>query len=293
MTRDYSVNVIIPVKNEERGLQKILPQLLNLFTAEEIIVVNDGSSDNTLGVAKEFGVRVVNHSYSMGNGAAIKSGARASKADVLVFMDGDGQHNPEDVSSLLARYDQGVDMVVAAREKKSHAGAFRWGANWLYNKFASWMVGRKIPDLTSGFRVVNASKFKEFIYMLPNGFSYPTTITMAFFRTGYSVWYERCDVESRIGKSHISVVKDGIKFFLIIFKVGVLYSPIKIFAPVSLVLFSVGISYYGYTYINEDRFTNMSALLLTMGVVVFLMGLLSEQINNLLYALMNKKEKDE
>ena len=182
-------------------------------------------------------------------------------------------------------------MVVAAREKTSHAGAFRWGGNWFYNKFASWMVGRKIPDLTSGFRVVNARKFKDFIYMLPNGFSYPTTITMAFFRTGYSVWYETCDVKNRIGKSHISMVRDGVKFMLIIFKVGVLYSPIKIFAPISLALFFFGVSYYGYTYVNETRFTNMSALLLSMSMLVFLMGLLSEQINNLSYAVMSKHNK--
>ena len=287
-----SINIIIPVKNEQEGLSELLPRLSELYSASSIIVVNDGSTDNTEAVAKAHGVQVINHSYSRGNGAAIKSGARHSNADVLVFMDGDGQHNPDDIAGLLSVYEAGNDMVVGARGRGSQAGFFRYMANSFYNQFSSWMVGQKILDLTSGFRVVNAKKFKEFLYLLPNGFSYPTTITMAFFRTGYSVCYSKCVVRNRVGKSHISGLSDGIKFLLIIFKVGVLYSPIKIFAPSSAVLLIMGLLYYGVTFITVGRFTNMSALLLTSSMVIFLMGLLSEQINNLSYAIMNRSDVD-
>ena len=189
----------------------------------EIIVVNDGSTDNTEQVCKDAGVIVVTHPYAKGNGAAVKSGARAAKGDYLVFMDGDGQHKAADVGRLLAKVDEGYDLVVGARSgRDSQASVARWSANAIYNGFASWMVNRRIDDLTSGFRCVHRRKFLSFLYLLPNGFSYPTTSTMAFFRAGYSVGFVPIAVSRRLGKSHISMLKDGVRFFLIIFKVGTL-----------------------------------------------------------------------
>ncbi|GHD26070.1 glycosyltransferase family 2 protein [Halioglobus pacificus] len=280
------LSIVIPAKNEAGGLEKFLPRLLELHPDAEVIVVNDGSTDDTASVAESAGAQVVTHAYSKGNGAAIKSGARAATGDVIVFMDGDGQHNPEDISRLLAEWDKGYDLVVGARSGlSSQASVARWSANTLYNKLASWMVGHKIADLTSGFRAVRRKKFLEFLYLLPNGFSYPTTSTMAFFRAGYSVGFIPIDVAQRIGTSHINMWRDGVRFFLIIFKIGTLYSPLKVYFPVAALMAGLGVLNYLATAFatGSFRFTNMSTLLILAGILVFLIGLLSEQLTNLQY----------
>lgn len=278
-----SVSVIIPAKDESDGLRAILPAIRSLYPNYELIVVNDGSTDDTEIVAKEAGAKVVTHPYPKGNGAAVKSGAREANGDVLVYLDGDGQHNPDDIARLLEKIEKGYDLVVGARQKGSQASAGRATANGFYNLLASYMAGQKVEDLTSGFRAVQADKFREFLYLLPNGFSYPTTSTMAFFRAGYSVSYVPIHAASRIGKSHLKPVKDGVRFLAIIFKIGSLYSPLKLFGPAAALFFLTGLSWYGYTYFAMSRFTNMSALLLTGGVMIFLMGLVSEQITSLMY----------
>ena len=278
-----SLSIILPAKNEESGLTEILPALRSMYPDAEIIVVNDASSDDTSNICKQHAAHVITHPYSMGNGAAIKSGARAAKGKTLIFMDADGQHNPEDISKLLSKLEEGYDMVVGARHSSSQASLGRSFANRIYNWLASWIVGRTIDDLTSGFRAATATKFREFIYLLPNGFSYPTTITMSFFRAGYPVAYVPIQAKARQGKSHISPLRDGVRFFIIIFKVGTLYSPLKLFAPISLFFFATGIGYYAYTYLTYTRFTNMSALLLITSILIFLIGLVSEQITTLVY----------
>jgi len=284
-----SVTIILPAKNEAENLSVLLPKLKALNLAAEIIVVNDGSTDNTRAICEELGVRTINNPYSKGNGAAIKSGARAAKNDLLVFMDADGQHKPEDIPLLIDKLLDGYDMVVGARNISGQANIVRATANTIYNKFASWMVQHKILDLTSGFRVVRAKKFKEFLSILPNGFSYPTTITMAFFRSGLSVGYLPIQTEARQGKSHIRLLPDGVRFLLVIFKIGVLYSPMRVFFRISLLFFLIGISYYYYTYTTMGRFTNMSALLFITSILVFLIGLISEQITMLLYQKTSEK----
>jgi glycosyltransferase involved in cell wall biosynthesis len=220
----------------------------------------------------------------MGNGAAVKRGAREATGDVLVFMDADGQHDPAHISLLLERLEQGYDMVVGARDATGQANAGRGLANAIYNRLASWMTGHVVADLTSGFRVVRADRFREFLHLLPNGFSYPTTSTMAFFRSAYPVAYVSIPVAKRVGNgSHIRPIKDGVRFLLIIFKIATLYSPLKLFVPASFVFALLGFGYYGYTFATEHRFTNMSALLLSAAVIIFLIGLVSEQITSLTY----------
>jgi len=282
------ISIILPAKNEAEALSVLLPLLHKSFSQAEIIVVNDGSTDNTLSICEQNKVRSINNPYSKGNGAAIKSGARTAKNDILVFMDADGQHKPSDIPKLINTLLEGYDMVVGARSNKDQASIMRLVANTIYNKLASWMVGRKIDDLTSGFRAVRAEKFREFIHLLPNGFSYPTTSTMAFFRAGYSVAYIPIEAQKREGRSHIKIVRDGIRFLLIIFRIGTLYSPLKLFFPISLLHFLAGLGYYLYTYASSERFTNMSALLLTMSIFIFLIGLISEQITMLLYQKRGK-----
>lgn len=277
------LSIILPAKNEGKSLEHLLPELIASHPNAEIIVVDDGSTDDTTHICRTHGVRLMSHPYPMGNGAAIKRGARAASGDVLVFMDADGQHNPEDIKHLLAKFDEGYDMVVGARASSSQAGIGRLCANAFYNWFASRMVGHKVRDLTSGFRAVRADRFREFLHLYPNGFSYPTTSTMAFFRAGYPVAYVPITAARREGKSHIRPLKDGVRFLLIIFRVGTLYSPLKIFFPFSAGLFATGLLYYLHTYMTQGRFTNMSALLFTTAVVIFLIGLVSEQITSLMY----------
>ncbi len=278
-----SLSIILPARNEAAALGRTLAKLASLYPQAERIVVDDGSTDNTARIAAEQGARVICHPYGKGNGAAIKSGTRAAKGEILVFMDADGQHDPADIPRLLNRLEQGYDMVIGARQKGSQASLGRRLANALYNRLSSWITGQRIEDLTSGFRAVRANRFREFLYLLPNGFSYPTTSTMAFFRAGYSVAYEPIHAARRIGTSHIHPLKDGLRFLLIIFKVGTLYSPLKIFAPLAALLFLLATGWYGYTFWTLGRFTNMSALFYTGSLMVFLMGLISEQITALMY----------
>ena len=277
------ISIVLPAKNESAAIGQTLQKLRMQCASAEIIVVNDGSSDDTASVASAAGARVLHHPYSKGNGAAIKTGARAATGEVIVFMDADGQHDPADIPRLLDTLQQGYDMVVGARQKGSQASVGRGLANGFYNRLASWMTGHNVEDLTSGFRAVRADKFREFLYLLPNGFSYPTTSTMAFFRAGYAVAYVPIHAAKRIGKSHIRLLRDGTRFLLIIFKIGTLFSPLKIFAPVALAMFLMGSGWSGWTWWHEGRFTNMSTLLYTGSVVVFLMGLISEQITALMY----------
>jgi glycosyltransferase involved in cell wall biosynthesis len=283
-THVKNLTVILPARNEAESLHALLPTLVAILPDAEIIIVNDGSDDDTLAVCAEFPVHVVSHPYPKGNGAAVKSGARAAHGEVLIFMDADGQHKPEDIPCLLEQFNEGYDMVVGARTSSSQAGMHRAVANDIFSRFASWMVQQPVEDLTSGFRIVKADKFRKFLYLLPNGFSYPTTITMSFFRAGFNVSYVPIHTPQRsTGKSHIRPIRDGVRFLLIIIKVGTLYSPQKLFIPISAAFFWTGVCYYLYTYLTAGRFTNMSALLFISAIFTFLIGIVSEQISALHY----------
>jgi glycosyltransferase involved in cell wall biosynthesis len=278
-----SLSIVIPAKNEAAGLRLLLPSLRQQCPDAEIIVVDDGSTDDTAAVAADGGARVLRSPYSMGNGASIKRGARVASGDVLVLMDADGQHDPREITKLLEKLSEGYDMVVGARDGAGQASRWRGLANALYNRLAGWVSGFPVADLTSGFRAVRAARFREFLFLLPNGFSYPTTITMAFFRSAYAVAYVPVNVSRRIGTSHIRPLRDGVRFLLIIFKIATLYSPLKLFVPAALLFFATGAGYYAYTYVNYGRFTNMGTLMLTAAVVVFLIGLVAEQITAMSY----------
>lgn len=278
-----SLSVVLPAKNEAMAVGEVVKEILRLHPEAEVIVVNDGSTDSTAEVAERAGARVISHPYSKGNGASIKTGAKAANGTRIVFMDADGQHDPADIQTFLDKLDTGYDMVVGARQNGSQASVGRGVANAFYNRLATYMTGHPVEDLTSGFRAVRAERFREFLYLLPNGFSYPTTSTMAFFRAGYSVCYVPIHAAKRVGASHIKPLKDGMRFLLIIFKIGTLYSPLKLFAPIATLIFLLATAWYGYTFVTHGRFTNMSALLYTGSVMVFLMGLISEQITALMY----------
>ena len=279
-----SLSIVIPAKNESGAIATVVATALEKYPDAEIIVVNDGSDDDTASVASAAGAKVISHPESLGNGAAVKSGARAATGDLIAFMDGDGQHDARELDPLIQCLNDGFEMAIGARDTGSHASVGRLFANGLYNRIASMLTGRKILDLTSGFRVARAEKFKQFLYLLPNGFSYPTTITMAFLRSGYPIVFEPISAAKRVGKSHIRPIRDGVRFLVIIFKVATLYSPLKVFLPASLVFFATGAGYYAFTYITSGRFTNMSMLLFSASVIIFLIGLISEQITALTYS---------
>jgi glycosyltransferase involved in cell wall biosynthesis len=272
------VSIIIPAYNEAQTIGDVIKKVMVLYPDFEVIVVNDGSTDDTAAVAKTAGALVYSHPQNIGNGAAVKSGIRFASGKILVFMDGDGQHRPEEIKELLACFPD-YDMVVGARSKGHQASLGRAFANRVYNWLASYVAKFPIQDLTSGFRAVKSEIAHNFLYLLPNTYSYPTTLTLGVMRSGRSVKYVPIHTENRTrGKSKIRVFRDGVRFFLIIAKICTLYSPFRIFLPLSIIMFLLGLSYYIYTFIVWGRFTNMSALLFTTSILIFMMGLISEQI---------------
>jgi glycosyltransferase involved in cell wall biosynthesis len=272
------ISIIIPAYNEAETIGDVINKIINLYPDFEMIVVNDGSTDNTASVAKDAGALVYSHPYNIGNGAAIKSGVRFASGKILVFMDGDGQHDPREIEKLL-EYFPNYDMVVGARPKGHQASWGRALGNWIYNRLATYVARFPVKDLTSGFRAVKSDVARNLLYLLPSTYSYPATLTLGVLRSGRSMRYIPINAQSRKkGKSKIKVFKDGIRFFLIIAKICTFYSPLRIFLPISLMIFCLGLGYYLYTFFAWHRFTNMSALLFTTSVLIFMMGLISEQI---------------
>lgn len=275
-----NVEVIIPAYNEEATIGEVIQRLKKVLGTDcKITVINDASVDKTAEIARSCGARVVSHPYRIGNGAAIKTGLRQASSDIVALMDGDGQHLPEDITSLTGQIDN-FDMVIGSRDLSGLT--LRNLANRVYNIFASYITNFKIEDLTSGFRVIRLHDARKFIYLLPNSFSYPTTLTLAFLKTGRAIKYIPIKTTARkSGKSKINIIKDGVKFLMIITRIATFFSPLKVFLPISVSFFAVGLIYYFYTFLFFHRFTNMSVLLFTTSMIIFMLGLVSEQISQL------------
>jgi glycosyltransferase involved in cell wall biosynthesis len=273
-----SISIIIPAYNEGQSIGSVVQQVRKLHPSAEIIVIDDGSSDHTAQIAFVAGAKVYAHPYNIGNGAAVKSGIRVASGDILVFMDGDGQHDPAEISNMIEHL-SGYDMVVGARTKAGQASLGRALGNRFYNWFAGYVAKFPIEDLTSGFRAIKADIAREFLYLLPNTYSYPTTLTLGVLRTGRSLLYVPIQVHKRKrGKSKIKFLFDGSRFFMIIVKICTFYSPMRVFLPVSFGIFLLGLINYAFTFFTQGRFTNMSALLFATAVLIFMMSLISEQI---------------
>ena len=275
------VSIIIPAYNEAQTIGKVISDIRALRPDFEIIVIDDGSSDGTGTVASDEGAMVYKHPYNIGNGAAIKSGIRIASGQIMVFMDADGQHDPEDIKKLIEHIPE-FDMVVGARPKGDQASWVRALGNRGYNRLASYVSNFNIQDLTSGFRAIKSDIAHNLLYLLPNTYSYPTTLTLGVLRTGRSIKYVRIQSQARkMGKSEVKIVRDGVRFFMIITKICALYSPLRIFLPISFMMFCLGLGHYLYTFLTSGRFTNMSALLFTTSILIFMLGLISEQISQM------------
>ncbi|MEO6236076.1 MAG: glycosyltransferase family 2 protein [Vicinamibacterales bacterium] len=280
MADPASVSVIIPAFNESHSIAEVVGILRAAAPWREIIVVDDGSSDGTGDIAAAAGATVVRHAYNIGNGAAIKNGIRRAAGEYVLIVDADGQHPPEDALRLVAKLGD-YDLVIGARSRDTQATQARRAGNGALNRLASYLTGREIPDLTSGFRGARASGLREFLHLLPNGFSTPTTTTLAFLKGGYTVTFEPIHARQRTGQSKIRLARDGAKFLMIIFKMVTLFSPLRIFLPISLASFVLGAGYGAWTVATQQHVTNSSVLLILFAVVVFLVGLVSEQISAL------------
>lgn len=283
--QNIDVSIIIPAYNEAAVIGDVIKRILDVIEemplSMELLVVDDGSTDKTATVASEAGALVVQHPYNIGNGAAVKTGIRNASGRTLVLLDGDGQHAPEDIPRLLEKLGR-FDMVVGARTRDSESQIHRDLANQIYNWLASYVCGRKIEDLTSGFRAVKADMARRFIYLLPNTFSYPTTITLSIVRSGHSLAYIPITTAQRVGKSKIKLIRDGSRFFLIILKIATFFSPLKVFVPLSVFMFLTGVGYglLKVLFLGQ-RYGPTSAMLMTVAVLVFLVGLVSEQVAQL------------
>ncbi len=279
------ISIILPAFQEEQGIPPLLERIGAVMgetgCSWEVIVVDDGSADTTAARARENGARVISHPYNIGNGAAIKTGIRQARGRIIVMMDADGQHDPADIPRLLEQMGR-HDMAVGARTKESETSLHRDVANKVYNAFASYICNRRIEDLTSGFRAIRTTVARSFLYLLPNTYSYPTTLTLAIVRSGRSLKYVPVKTARRVGRSKIRLLRDGVRFFMIILKIATLFSPMKVFLPVSALMFLTGL---GYGLIRIFYFAAgygpTSAMLITMSVVVFMVGLVSEQVAQL------------
>lgn len=277
MASPEQTSVVIPAFNEADGIADVVSGLRRSAAWHEILVVDDGSTDATSAAAQAAGARVVRHPYNKGNGASVKSGIREATGEYVLIIDADGQHEPADATRLVSRLGD-YDLVVGARAHATQATVARRLGNHLLNGLASYLTGRPIPDLTSGFRAARRQHLHEFIHLLPNGFSAPTTTTLAFIKAGYNVVFEPVEARLRVGQSKIRLLRDGAKFSLIVLKVVTIFSPLRVFLPVSLASFAVGLGYAMWTIATQSHVTNSSVLLIMLGVIVFLMGLVSEQI---------------
>ena len=276
MAEPAEVSVVIPAFNEEEAIGPVVTSVLAQAPWHEVLVVDDGSADGTAAAAEGAGARVVRHPYNKGNGAAVKTGIRHATGSVVLLMDADGQHAPADMVRIVAGI--GVhDMVIGARSTADQTWTRALG-NLVFQRLASWLTGRPIPDLTSGFRAARRDLLLGIIHLLPNRFSYPTTSCLSFLKSGYNVAFEPIKAHRRVGTSKISPLRDGVRFLLIILKIITVYSPLRVFFPISVAALLLGIAYGVWNVFVDGKIPMGAAMLIQLAVVVFLFGLISEQI---------------
>lgn len=283
------VTIVIPAYNEEDGIGGVIDKIKEMYPDYTVLVIDDGSTDQTADVVRAKGAKVVQHPYNKGSGAAIKTGLRAAKTELVVIIDADGQHDPVEIKKML-EYMPAYDLIVGARTADSDSAWHRDIVNWAYNKLGSYVSEQKILDLTSGFRIFKRSTIMPYINLLPNTFSWPTTSTLSLIKAGYNVKFHPIKASRRIGRSKIKPIQDGLRFFFIIMRIATLFAPFRVFSPISIVFLIAGILYGSYTMLAYERFTNFAQLLMVLFVLIFMLGLIADQIAMLRFTLAGTNE---
>ncbi|MCX6175432.1 MAG: glycosyltransferase family 2 protein [Ignavibacteriales bacterium] len=283
-----NLTVIIPVYNEETAIEKTLMEL-TIYSEKnnwEVLVVNDGSTDNTKNILNSiYSIKVIYHPYNKGYGAALKAGIKNATTDLICFYDADGQHNPNDVEQLILNLDN-YDMLVGERQKDSHKEWVRRPGKWLLSKVANFLTGRKIPDLNSGLRLVKRNVILKLLHLFPDGFSFSTTSTIAFLNLGLNVGYYPIKTNKRIGKSSVRQLKHGSNVLLLILRLIILFNPLKVFVPISFLIFMLGIIYevmQGIVMIESghERLIPGAFFLMITGILIFFFGLVVDQVSEM------------
>jgi len=286
MLLNKKVTIVIPAFNEETGLQTALEGIIKQGYQEkyEVLLIDDGSTDNTAEIVKKFPVKLVRHSINKGYGAALKTGIRRATGDYIVIFDSDGQHDPKYVQTIVDMLEE-YDMVIGERTSDSFQVKRRQKGKRLIRFIGEYMVEQKLPDYNSGFRGFKKEIIIEMLHLMPNGFSFSTTSTLAFLKEGYSIGTFPIVVEERQGrKSNVKLVKDGSKTLLLVFRIIMLFNPLKVFFPASIIFTIIGLTFGIYGYIIASRFSNSAVILTTLGMFLFFIGLISDQIS-----ILNRK----
>jgi glycosyltransferase involved in cell wall biosynthesis len=284
------ISVILPVFEEKETVGVLIPAIIDRLGQEgesfEIVAVDDGSSDGTLEVLRGLReqhpdlVHVVRHVYNKGNGAALRTGIRVARGEIVVCMDADGQHSPDEISQLTSLIPP-YDLVIGAR-LEGYAGSWHRGAaNRFYNALASWLTRTLVKDLTSGFRAMRRGVVLHFLPLFPAGFSAPSTTTLAFLKAGYNVTFVPVHVGKRgAGKSKIRLWSDGGRFVTLILRIIMLYDPLRIFLPTGVYVAIAGVVAAVAGILNARRLvvSGSAVLLLLAALVIWLLGLIASQI---------------
>lgn len=281
------LSIIIPAYNEAEAIGPTLRKLSGMtFPIEhEIIIVDDGSTDDTYKVCSEFPVILLKHSVNKGYGAALKTGIRKSSGDRIIILDSDGQHDPDEISKFIDLLEE-YDMVIGERSAESFQVANRKLGKRIIRKVGEYLVEQKLPDFNSGFRAFRKDLILELLHMMPNGFSFSTTSTLAFLKEGYNIATLPINVKERVGrKSNVKFFKDGSKTMLLLFRIIMLFNPLKVFFPASIAISFFGLAFGVYGYIEFDKFSNTGVLMITLGMFLFFIGLLADQIS-----ILNRKK---
>lgn len=280
-------SIVVPAYNEEEGISGLLEAVkaLDLFEKYEFIIVDDGSSDQTAAVAKRYPVKVIRHSVNKGYGASLKTGVRRATTPLVITMDSDGQHDPAYIDTIVEMLGE-YDMVIGERSATSFQVKSRKSGKWLIRKTGEMLVGQKLPDYNSGLRGFHREQIYNILHLMPNGFSFSTTSTLAYLKEGYNIGTFPIEVVERVGRaSSVQFVRDGSKTFLLLFRIIMLFNPLKVFFPASLLFTATGAIWGINGYLFFGRFPNSGIILITLGMFMFFFGLLADQIS-----LLNRKK---
>jgi glycosyltransferase involved in cell wall biosynthesis len=276
--KQSNISIIIPAFNEEEVIGSVVQSIHSAFPDSEIIVVNDGSTDNTAAELSKSGVIILNHDLNRGYGASLKTGARAARRDYVLFCDGDGQHSVEDVRRLMNECD-GYDLVVGARKSDSHRPFLRRPGKFVMRKYSEFLAGTKIPDLNSGLRIFKRDTLMRYLHLMPDGFSFSTTSTFTMIKSNRKYKYIPITVQKRIGKSSVRQLKHGPQALMLMLRLAVLFEPLKLFLWIAGILFILSLASLAIDMCSAGGFSDTTVILSIATIIIFMSGLLCDQVS--------------